>query len=218
MLARAMVVFVCLATASVAIARAERTERVPIRAPFASFPMQLQAWRGIQQAPFDDEILRMLGVDDYLTRVYVGPDRAGVGVYIGYWESQHQGDAIHSPLNCLPGAGWEPVSKQYVQVDLDDGRPSGRRMEVNRYLVQKGLDQELVLYWYQSHGRVVASEYWGKFYLVTDAIRLHRTDAALVRVTAPLVGQGADAERTAEALAMRFVRTLVPALSSYLPD
>ncbi len=86
---------------------------------------------------------------------------------------------------------------------------------VNRYIIQKGLDRQLVLYWYQAHGRVVASEYWGKFYLIADAVRLNRTDAALVRVIVPIVGD--QGEQRAETLGVRFVQTLFPALINFLP-
>ena len=88
-------------------------------------------------------------------------------------------------------------------------------VEINRYVVQKGLERQLVLYWYQSHGRVVASEYWGKFYLIRDAVRLNRTDGALVRVTAPINGDNGDA--SAERTAVGFVKALFPLLRDYLP-
>ena len=66
---------------------------------------------------------------------------------------------------------------------------------MNLYVIRKDLDQQIVLYWYQSHGRVVASEYWGKFYMVYDALRLNRTDAAMVRITVPVRNGDADAAR-----------------------
>jgi EpsI family protein len=185
-------------------------------APFSGFPMAIGDWRGYQQPPFDADTLRILGVDDYLTRVYIGPS-AGLGLYIGYWGSQRQGDTIHSPLNCLPGAGWEPVSKNTLQIDLAGAARTPGAISVNRYIVQKGLDRQLVLYWYQSHGRIVASEYLSRAYLVGDAIRLHRTDAALVRIMVP-IHNDASAETTAEREGVRFVRTLVPALGGYLPS
>jgi EpsI family protein len=84
-------------------------------------------------------------------------------------------------------------------------------------VIQKGLDRQLVLYWYQSHGRVVASEYWSKFYLVTDAVRLNRTDGAIVRVIAPIAGDAADAEMQAERTARRFAQALFPHLEAFLP-
>jgi len=220
MLQRLAVLFVCFVAGAGLVARAERPEPVPGRTSFGSFPMQLEDWRGVQEPPFDANVLAVLGVDDYLTRAYFKPDRAGVGLYIGYYGSQRQGDTMHSPLNCLPGSGWEPVSKSYLPISMpaaSSDAPHGSNPEVvvNRYVVQKGLDRQLVLYWYQSHGRVVASEYWGKFYLIRDAVRLNRTDGALVRVIAPINGD--DGDSSAERTAVGFVKAVFPALSAYLP-
>jgi EpsI family protein len=219
MLTRSLILFACLTAAAGAIARAERSEPVPPRAPLAQFPMQIDEWRGIQEPPFEASILRVLGVDEYLTRAYFRPDRSGVGLYIGYYRSQRQGDTMHSPLNCLPGSGWEPVSQTYARIPIAgaaaDGGPS--EITVNRYVVQKGLDRQLVLYWYQAHGRVIASEYWSKFYLIRDAVRLNRTDGALVRVISPILGEANEGEARAEQLGTAFVQTMFPRLSAYLP-
>jgi EpsI family protein len=164
----------------------------------------------------DDKILKILGVDDYLNRAYFRPDRSAAGLYVGYYKSQRQGDAIHSPQNCLPGAGWEPTSSAYLAIPVAVGGESST-ISVNRYVIQKGIDRQLVLYWYQSHGRVVASEYWSKFYLVRDAVSLNRTDAALVRVIVPMAPNVDGAEASAEALAVDFVKRIFPVLPSYLP-
>ncbi len=129
---------------------------------------------------------------DYLQRGYFSPAEGQVGLYIGYFRSQRTGTTIHSPKNCLPGSGWQPETSSIYQLTLDDGR----KVPINLYVVRKGLDEQLVLYWYQAHGRVVASEYWGKFYLVYDALRLNRTDAALVRITAPVSRGGEEQART----------------------
>jgi EpsI family protein len=217
MVKRALIVFVLLVAASGAIARAERTEQVPIRAPFNGFPLQMDEWHGVPDAPMDAQTLAVLGVDDYLTRTYYAANRAPVGLYIGYWESQRQGDTIHSPLNCLPGSGWEPLSKSTARIAVAPPAPGADpAIVVNRYVVQKGLDRMLVLYWYQSHGRVIASEYWSKFFLVTDAVRWNRTDAALVRVITP-IGSGSDPASSAEQIAVHFVQTMFPQLSRFLP-
>jgi len=215
MLARAIVVFVCLAGGAGVIARAQRYETVPIRTSFALFPMQIGEWRGIQEPPFDPDVLRVLGVNDYLTRAYFRPDKAAVGLYIGYWESQRQGDTIHSPLNCLPGSGWDPVSKTTIEVPNGIGDD---RMAVNRYIVRKGLDSQLILYWYQSHGNVVANEYWSRLFLIRDAVRLNRTDGSIVRVIAPVLPDVENAETVAERTAAQFVKTLFPLLPGYLPS
>jgi EpsI family protein len=216
MIKRLLILLVCFAAGAGLAARAERPEPVPARASFDGFPMQIAGWRGAPQPPLEANILAVLGVDDYLTRVYFAPDRSAVGLYIGYYGSQRQGDTMHSPLNCLPGAGWEPLSKTTLPVSIGgDASAPASQIVINRYVIQKGLDRQLVLYWYQSHGRVVASEYWGKYYLIRDAMRMNRTDGALVRVIAPIDGN--DGEPNAEGTAVRFVKAMFPLLGSYLP-
>ena len=213
MVTRAAILFCCLMGGAVVIASANRPEERVARLPFAQFPLQIEEWRGAPQPPMEPKVLAVLGVDDYLTRAYYTPDQSGlVGLYLGYYGSQRQGDTMHSPLNCLPGAGWAPLSNTRVSIPV-----LGVSIVVNRYIIQKGLDRQLVLYWYQSHGRVVASEYWSKFYLIRDAVRLNRTDGAIVRVIAPIAIGSEDGGEAAERIATRFVRVLYPMLSPYLP-
>ena len=212
MTTRLAVATLCLVMASVLIGRASKSERVPPRASFATFPAALGEWTGREAGALDDRVLRVLGVDDYLNRVYVSQRRVA-GLYIGYYRSQRQGDTIHSPLNCLPGAGWEPVSKERVSIAVEPNRT----IEVNQFVIEKGLDRQVVVYWYQSHGRIVASEYWGKAYLVLDALRLNRTDGAMVRVVAPVNEREPVGEIAAERVAREFTTSLFPLLSRYLP-
>jgi len=214
---RLLVLLACFVAGAVLVARTERPEPVPARASFDGFPMEMGEWRGVQQPPLDPKILKVLGVDDYLSRSYVAPAGVRVGLYVGYYGSQREGDTMHSPQNCLPGAGWEPVSNTMLRVPVPaaGAGSSGGDIVVNRYVIQKGLDRQLVLYWYQGRGRVVASEYWSKFYLIRDAVRLNRTDGSLVRVIAPIVGENGEA--LAEHATVDFVQTLFPQLSGYLP-
>jgi EpsI family protein len=191
-------------------------EEAPARTTFAEFPMFLEDWRGVPQPPLSPQILAVLGATDTLVRWYHTPERETVSLYMGYWSSQRQGDTIHSPLNCVPGAGWEPLEHSILRI-ADPRSPSAGEIGINRYIIQKGLDRQLVLYWYQSHGRIVASEYWGKFYLVADAVRLNRTNGSIVRVIAPIKNDVPDGVEAAEAVALRFVRTLLPALNPYIP-
>ena len=215
MLARAIVVFICFAGGAAVLARAQGHETVPVRTSFVEFPMQIGEWRGAQEPPFDPAVIRVLGVSDYLTRAYFRADKAGVGLYIGYWESQRQGDTIHSPLNCLPGSGWDPVSKTTIEVPNGIGDD---RIAVNRYVVRKGLDTQVILYWYQSHGNVVASEYWSRLFLIRDAVRLNRSDGSIVRVIAPVLPDVENAETVAERTAAQFVKAMFPFLPTYLPS
>jgi EpsI family protein len=216
MTTRVLLLLLLLAAASGLVVRADRQEAVPLRKSFAAFPLEMDGWRSAREAPLDDQIVAILGVDDYVTRVYRKAGTPGVGLYVGYWESQRQGDSIHSPQNCLPGAGWAPVSRRDLAISRPAASP-GDDAVVNRYIIQKGVDRQLVLYWYQSHGRIIASEYWGKIALVTDAVRLNRSDAAVVRVMTPIVDGTAEAELMAEQTTSAFVRGLLPLLDEFLP-
>jgi len=219
MAGRVMVLIVALLAAKAAVMRADRREEQPKRTPFAAFPIDIGTWHGVPDPPMPQAVLETLKADDYLTRTYYGLDRDVAGVYIGYWQTQRQGDAIHSPLNCLPGAGWEPIAQG--SLTLPDPRAADKTITINRYVIQKGLDRELVLYWYQSRGRVVASEYWSKAYLIADAVRFNRTDGAIVRVIAPIASDPSadvDATEQATAVATRFVAVLMPHLGTFLPN
>jgi EpsI family protein len=149
------------------------------------FPLTLGEWRSVGDFPFTGTIESVLGVDEYVNRVYQNTRGEQLALYVGYYRMQRQGAAIHSPLNCLPGAGWQPISAERVSLG-DSASP-----RVNRVVIQKGESRQLVFYWYQSYDRIIASEYWSKFYLVSDSIIRRRSDAALVRVIAPVSGTDA---------------------------
>ena len=217
MILRIAILSGCLLLSAVLVAGASKTEQVPPRESLATFPLTIGEWNGRKLPDFEPEILDVLGVDEYLSRLYQsGPTIASL--YIGYYESQRQGDTIHSPLNCLPGSGWEPLSKSYLSIPVATDTAGSTSITVNRYVIQKGLDRQVVLYWYQSHGRVVANEYRSKIFMVYDAVRLNRTDAALVRVVSPRIGTDADAEDKASDRAVAFVKAMFPLLDRYLPS
>ena len=154
---RALILFFTFLGAAGLVQQRNRPEPAPVRSTFDRFPSQIGEWTGRSLPPIDDKILAVLGVDDYLNRAYVGADRAAVGLYVGFYNSQRQADAIHSPLNCLPGAGWEPLARSSIAIPVT-GRMGPTNIDANRYVIQKGLNRQLALYWYQSHGRTVASE------------------------------------------------------------
>jgi len=217
-----LVLGVILLASAAYTAKASVSEPTPIRESLVTFPMQLGRWNGTPAPALTPEVLSVLGVDEYLSRIYRAGRDEILGLYIGYYQSQRQGDAIHSPLNCLPGAGWEPIGSTHLTLEVPLGDAPGqagatRTIEINRYLIRKGVDVQVVLYWYQSHDRVIASEYWSKAYMVLDAMRLNRTDAALVRVVSPVIGTGDAAEPAAERQAVDFVRLIFPLLGRYLP-
>jgi EpsI family protein len=213
---RVGIVLLVLLGAGVAVTRADRAEETPLRMSFALFPMQLGEWQGRQNPPFSARVLEVLGLDDYLTRGYFKGTRSFADLYVGYWRSQRQGDTMHSPQNCLPAAGWVPVKQSLLT--MTDPRNRAQQITVNRYLIQKGMDRQLVLYWYQGRGRIIGSEYWSKIYLVVDAARLNRTDAAIVRVVVPVAGPADNDETLAEQDAIDFINAFMPQLGKFLPD
>jgi EpsI family protein len=208
--ARALTVILVLQAAGlVAISRREAT---PLARPLSEFPHQLGIWFQFRENDVDPETLEVLKADDVLSRTYVDEGRTrAAGLFIAYFRSQRTGQAPHSPKNCLPGSGWSP-SESDIRAIAIPGR--AEPIQVNHYVVAKGDEKSVVLYWYQTHNRVIASEYRAKIYLVADAIRYNRTDTALVRVVVPVSG---DDTAAATATAEQFVQAFFWALGRHLP-
>ena len=213
-MSRRLVLSACLFVAAGYLAHASRTEDTLPRIPFSRFPMIVADWKGHAAPDFDPQVISVLGVDEYVNRTYVRNDQEAQ-LYVGYYRSQREGSQIHSPMNCLPGAGWLPVTTATASLAIG---ASGEKAVINRYLIQKGLDRRVVMYGYQSHGRVVASEYWSKAYLVLDSMRLNRTDAALVRVIVPVDDNRPAPEASAGDTALDFASAIAPLLGHHLPS
>jgi EpsI family protein len=199
--------------------RGDQDRVLPSR-PLEELPATLGS-RLATDIPLDPETLQVLGKGDFLNREYTSPasaqtaysgDRAPIGLYIAYFPTQRTGQSIHSPQNCLPGAGWTFLSSGVT--DLTD--PSGKKQTVGEYLITDGRSTQEALYWYQLHGRSIASDYKAKIYTLADSIRLGRTDEALVRIITP-VNPGED-RLEAHSRAVGFAEQLIPLLPAYVPN
>jgi EpsI family protein len=206
------------------LASRSRAEPALARKPFSEFPLQLGTFAG-RDLEIGEEVLKLLKLSDHVMRVYVpasderqrsgafeGQTRqsaAPVWLYVGYYGSQRTGATYHSPKNCLPGGGWVFKSSEPV-TEVIPGQPDAA---INRVVIEKGFERQLILYWYQDRGRIIASEYAAKGYLILDATTRNRTDGALVRVSTPIVGSEDEAFRHAAT----FVRQAFPALGGHLP-
>lgn len=180
------------------------TELLAERRPFDSFPREVAGYRG-RHVPVSNEALRQLDLSDYLSRTYERDGRA-INVYVGFHASQRRSSIIHSPQECLPAAGWYIVSRD--RVPLAGGPPTAL---VNRMEAAYGRHRELVYYWYQGRGRIVADEYVAALYRALDAGLRSRTDEALVRFSTPYDGE------EAEAALLEFMREFRSHLPPYVP-
>jgi EpsI family protein len=216
--ARFWVVLVLLAGAAALLRARGNVDRVPASAPLAGLSETIGPWTG-RDIPIDQSSLDVLGKGSFLNRTYMpGPSAAGVDamapvqLFIAYFPTQRTGQAIHSPQNCLPGAGWTFESKNVL--DLVDR--AGKHSQVGEYLISDGRSRQEVLYWYRSHGRSVASDYKAKLYTLADSIRYNRTDAALIRIVTPL--KAGESQRQGHLRAISFAEQMVPLLPAYIPD
>ena len=182
------------------------------RKPLNEFPAHIGSWRQSgSDTRFDAETEKVLRADEYVSRNYESPDGRIVSFYAGYYASQRTGATYHSPLNCLPGAGWVMSDAARITITPAGGRPA---FEVNRYVIQNGNSSALMLYWYEGRGRPLASEYWGKIYTVIDSVRRRRSDGAMVRIMVPITNSREEAERVAIELASQ----AAPELTAFVPD
>jgi EpsI family protein len=167
---------------------------------------RLGEWRALEDIRLDRQTEQILQADSYLLRTYTRGS-APVTLFVAFYATQRSGHTIHSPLNCLPGTGWQWTERRRESVTVDPVR----QVEINRNVASLNRQQVLVYYWYQSRGRVVASDYWNRLLLVQDALKLHRSDGALVRVTVPVEASSADD-------ATSFIRTMFSPLAQQLPE
>jgi len=189
-----------------------RAENIPSMRPLHDFPRQLSGWMMLQEGYVHDETQAILKADDTLTRTYGNPKfQVAPSFFVAFFKTQRTGKAPHSPKNCLPGSGWEREREDYLDVTIPG---MAEPIRVNRYIVSKGEQKSLVLYWYQTQNRVVANEYKAKIMTVGDAIRYNRTDTALVRVVVPVMGNEAAAQQEA----VDFVQSFFIPLRKYLPS
>jgi EpsI family protein len=199
----------------------------PLRHPLKDFPEKLQGWEGIADGVVDQATRDTLKADDVLARFYARspvPDLSQMTpgtkadlvnrsyeLFLEYFSTQQQGQSPHSPKNCLPGAGWQPTEEGEMTLTIPG---LAAPVTINKYIITKGEAQSVVLYWYQSHGRVVANEFSAKFYLVVDSIRYHRSDTALVRVVVPVGRDGVD---SAVKIGTDLAQAAFPAVLNFFP-
>jgi exosortase D (VPLPA-CTERM-specific) len=190
---------------------ADRSEVAPEREPLARLSTHLGEWRQRgDEIHFDAAVEDVLRASDYTMREYAAVDGRVANIYVGYYSTQRTGATYHSPLNCLPGAGWVMSEPELVSITT----PEGRTINANRYLLENGVYREVMLYWYQGRGRTEASEYRDKLNTILDSVTRRRTDGAMVRVMTDVGGD----ETAAQAAAADLAGQLEDQLPRYIPQ
>jgi EpsI family protein len=203
---------VLLAQIGAFYALASRPENTPIVGPLSSFPVFIGGWQMIKDVPIEKDIQDILKADDLLNRVYTSAaSPTEVYLFIAYFKTQRYGQSPHSPKNCLPGAGWEPIEDSKMAITMP-GIPQSST--INKYVVAHGDEKSVTLYWYQSHNRIIASEYSARLWLIADAIRFHRSDTSLVKIIVPVRDNDIEA---ATQTGTGFIQSLFPSLLRQLP-
>jgi EpsI family protein len=187
-----------------------RVQAMPLPISLETIPREVLGLQA-EDLPISEAEQKVAGMSSFIMRTYtpVGAERMQFSIYVGYYDEQRQGKSIHSPRNCLPGAGWETVGFRPVTIATPNGPAT-----VNRYHLVKGPDQSVVYYWYQGRGRIAYNEYGVKLELLRDAALLGRTEEALVRIVVPVVNNDHAA---ADSIATRVARDLAPAVNAVLP-
>ena len=177
---------------------------MPLVQPLTAVPVMLEGHRATE-VPISEAEARVAGVSEFVNRVYDADSASRFFVYVGYYPSQRQGQTIHSPKNCLPGAGWEPLESRRDTLPGADGTP----IRVNRFVIANKEQRALVYYWYQGRGRTEANEYRVKLDLIRDAALRRRSEEALVRIVVPIRGEAAQADSLARRVAADLYGSLV---------
>ena len=206
---RVVLCLVMLVAALLFVQFRSRGEAVPPRKPLPTLELTGGTWQARESSMFTDDIQNVLKASDYVMRRFSDAGGRSVWLFIGYWETQRKGAQPHSPQNCLPGSGWEPLEVSRISIPL-----AGTTLTVNQMLIQKDDQRQLLFYWYRAQGASVASELDAKLQMMKNAIVRNRTDGAMIRVSSPVYGSvtATSAHLTA------FLQALQPVLSEYLPD
>jgi EpsI family protein len=190
-----------------------RVDIIPQRKAFMNFPDHIGDWVGRNEL-LGQEYLAQLKLTDYVIINYFKPgETQAINFYSAYYQTQRKDAAVHSPRSCIPGDGWQIV--QYDERTFPDLQIDGVPLMVNRAIIEKGENRQLVYFWFQQRGRLLTNEYLVKWYLFYDAITLNRTDGALVRLVTNL-DKNEDPELVERRL-QGFLTEIFPKLPDYLP-
>ncbi|MFC1827412.1 exosortase C-terminal domain/associated protein EpsI, partial [Thermodesulfobacteriota bacterium] len=179
---RLIIVFVLFAATFLLIQSTDSVREVTIKKSLSKFPARIGEYEKVSSRNLTESVASLLQVDDYVDYTYKAPDGVSISFYVSYFSAVGVKGGYHSPRNCLPGGGWQIASIEPLLLDI--GRNKTTTININAMTIQQGDEEQIVLYWYQNRGRIIASEYWEKIYLVWDALTKRRRDGSFIRIIA----------------------------------
>ena len=185
-----------------------RDEIITKRVYFSQFPLEINGWKG-RTYQFENGENEILQLKDYLLVNY-NKANTNINLYAGYTDSQRSGSVPHSPKACIPGGGWEITNTKIHEIAID----SKKIINVTRMVIAKGESKQIVYYWFHQRGRDLSNEFSMKFALLYDAIKMNRTDGAIVRYTTRVYKSEAESDRALEG----FIRDSYPILRRHIPN
>ncbi len=202
---RVCIVLTCILTTFILLQGVTGTNIIPILQPLNSFPKQIGEWTLRNTRQSSEGVVDLLGVNDYIDYIYQDDRGNHINFYVGFYESVGTTGSYHSPKNCLPGGGWGIADTKIVKIN---------QAKISEMIIRNGSQYQVVFYWFQNRGRIIASEYWEKIYLVFDALIKKRRDGSFVR----LMVQAPNGDiKKAEIILKNFAQLSMPLLNNYLP-
>ncbi len=184
--------------------------KVPARENLDRLPYEFAGWESRPQE-IDKTTLEFLGADDFIVTEMTSPERENFNLYVAYLNMQRHGHSWHSPRQCIPGGGWQITRHDIVPTTSADGS----QHYFNRIIIENRGSRQLLYYWYDQRGRRTANEFVMKALVVLDAVRIRRTDGAMIRIMTPIARS--EPVEEADARLLGFMRELEPKLSVYIP-
>lgn len=204
--ARLLIVCAVLAPMSVWTHSQRVAPEVPVPDFDSAVPPALAGWTSHPAPALDPDVARVLAANQYVHRYYTR-GTAIIELDLAYYSRPRAGASMHSPLNCLPGNGWEVLERKVVPIAIDSGP-----VDVRQVVVARAGRRFAITYWFQNRGGLVASELGQRFRLLANALQGHPTDAALVRVMSRI----GDRSSPEPAALLQFTRGVLTTLSERL--
>jgi EpsI family protein len=168
----------------------------------------IEGYNEVKKNVLNDNAVQMLKLDDYAFLDYEGPT-GKVNLYIGYYYTANKAYASHSPLVCYPSQGWQ-IENRPVRRSMTLGP---HKINYEEITTSYGGQRELVMFWYQTHGRTSTQVYRNKVDMALNRLTQNDEQHAFVRVSVPMAEH-----EVAERLGIDFTSAFFPRLVEFFAE